>query len=713
MMPPRLPFFGLLACLGWWSGAACLLMADDDLEFFEKKIRPVLVERCYGCHTAEAKQDNGGLFVDSRASMMRGGESGPAIVPHKADESLLLSALRYESLEMPPDGRLPEDVIANFTRWIERGALDPRVESDRPREALHSEIDYEAGRKFWAFQPPRPQSRPTVSRPEWSQRPIDVFVLAKLEEQGLTPNPPAGPRQLLRRLSYDLIGLPPSSAMLEEFVADPSPEAYARVVERLLESPQYGERWARLWLDLMRYGEDQAHIVGNNTSLCYPNAYLYRDWLVKAFNEDLPYDDFIRHQLAADRLPPEARAEVAALGFIGLGPKYYRRNSPEVMADEWEDRVDTLSRGILGLTVACARCHDHKFDPIGTEDYYALAGVFASTQMYNRPLDEQVKLDKNGEAVSEKEAMHIVREGEATDVSVMIRGDVNRLGPTVPRRFLRVLSSVEPSPFRDGSGRRELAEALVDRGNPLTARVMVNRLWGAFFGSHLVATPSNFGVKGQLPTHPELLDDLAVRWMEHGWSMKWLMREIVFSSTYQQSSEQRSEAMAVDPDNRWLGRMNRKHLPVEAWRDTVLAAAGRLEPSIGGKSFDPSDPAQTRRTLYSEVSRLSLNRMLATFDFPDPNAHSDRRAETVTPLQKLFVMNSPFMVQQAGNFASRLLEATQDPTHRIQLAYHWLFGREPTAMELQASLQFVGSSAERWRQWAQVMLATNELAFID
>ncbi|MFN9911470.1 MAG: DUF1553 domain-containing protein, partial [Pirellulaceae bacterium] len=274
-----------------------------------------------------------------------------------------------------------------------------------------------------------------------------------------------------------------------------------------------------------------------------------------AFNEDLPYDDFIRHQLAADRLPPEARAEVAALGFIGLGPKYYRRNSPEVMADEWEDRVDTLSRGILGLTVACARCHDHKFDPIGTEDYYALAGVFASTQMYNRPLDEQVKLDKNGEAVSEKEAMHIVREGEATDVSVMIRGDVNRLGPTVPRRFLRVLSSVEPSPFRDGSGRRELAEALVDRGNPLTARVMVNRLWGAFFGSHLVATPSNFGVKGQLPTHPELLDDLAVRWMEHGWSMKWLMREIVFSSTYQQSSEQRSEAMAVDPDNRWLGRM--------------------------------------------------------------------------------------------------------------------------------------------------------------
>jgi hypothetical protein len=614
---------------------------------------------------------------------------------------------------MPPDGRLPEEVIENFRRWIERGAFDPRVESDKPREALHSEIDYEAGRKFWAFQPPRPQPWPPVSRPEWSQRPIDVFVLAKLDEQGLTPNPPASPRMLLRRLSYDLTGLPPSPSLLEEFVADPTPEAYARVVERLLESPQYGERWARLWLDLMRYGEDQAHIVGNNTSLCYPNAYLYRDWLVKAFNEDLPYDDFIRHQLAADRLPPESGAEVAALGFIGLGPKYYRRNSPEVMADEWEDRVDTLSRGILGLTVACARCHDHKFDPIGTEDYYALAGVFASTRMYNRPLDEQVKLDKNGEAVSEKEAMHIVREGEATDVSVMIRGDVNRLGPTVPRRFLRVLSSTEPSPFRDGSGRRELAEALVDRGNPLTARVMVNRLWGAFFGSYLVATPSNFGVKGQLPTHPELLDDLAARWMEHGWSIKWLVREIVLSSTYQQSAEQRSEGMAVDPANRWLWRMNRKHLPVEAWRDTVLAAAGRLEPAIGGQSFDPSDPAQTRRTLYSEVSRLSLNRMLATFDFPDPNAHSDRRAETVTPLQKLFVLNSPFMVQQAENFAVRLLEATRDPTHRIQLAYHWLFGREPTAMELQASLQFVEPSTERWSQWAQVLLATNELAFID
>jgi hypothetical protein len=585
-----------------------------------------------------------------------------------------------------------------------------------PREDKAA-ANVEAGKRFWAFQPPRRHDAPAVRNSGWAQQPLDRFILARLEQAGLDPTPPADRPTWIRRVTFDLIGLPPTSEEVEAFVYDPAPDAFAKVIERLLASPHYGERWARMWLDVARYAEDQAHIVGKDESLFYPNAYLYRDWVIRALNDNVPFDRFVQLQLAADLIEPDDRSNHAALGFIGLGPKYYRRNDPAVMADEWEDRVDVVGRALLGLTVACARCHDHMFDPISTEDYYGLAGVFASTRLFNRPLNDTAETKADGEAKQPKDALHIVREGTPTDLSVFIRGNVNNKGPTVPRRFLRVLSDGEPKPFQQGSGRRELAEAITEPRNPLTARVIVNRVWAQLVGRPLVGTPSNFGALGEKPTHPELLDDLAVRFMESGWSLKWLQREIVLSAAYRQSSRADAAKQAADPDNKLLGRMNRRRLSAEGWRDALLSLTDRLERMVGGPSIDPQDPKERRRTVYSRVSRLELNRMLALFDFPDPNVHADGRVETTTPLQKLFVLNSPFMVSQAEGLAERLqAEGTgQDNQRRIERAYRLLYGRPATEAELRLGLRFLAGDKDtaRWQQYAHVLLAANELLFID
>ena len=714
------------------------------VEFFEKKIRPVLVKHCYKCHSAQAAKVKGGLLLDTRDGLLKGGAGGPAIIPGDPAASLLLKALRHEDLEMPPGTKLPDSVIADFQSWIKQGAADPRA--GQAVTAPDKATDIAAGKKFWSFQPPRAHAAPEVRNPAWPRTKIDAFILARLEQAGLAPSPPAARQTWLRRASFDLIGLPPTPEEIDAFVNDPSPDAPARVVERLLESPHYGEHWARLWLDVARFAEDQAHIVGSNRSLFYPNAYLYRDWVIRALNRDMPYDRFIELQLAADLIAPDDRADQAALGFMGLGPKYYGRGSPAVMADEWEDRVDTLSRGLLGLTVACARCHNHKFDPIPTEDYYALAGVFASTRMFNRPLTDQAAKKQDGEASQPTDAMHIVREGTPTDLNVFVRGDIANKGPLARRHFLHVLYDGEPKPFQQGSGRLELAEAIASPKNPLTARVIVNRIWAQHFGRPLVATPSNFGALGERPTHPELLDDLAVRFMDAGWSLKWLQREIVLSAAYGQSSKpltptlspggrgrdqfatlspggrgQGEGGRAVDPDNRLLSRMNRRRLSVEAWRDAVLAATGRLQATVGGPSLDPQDPKESRRTVYSAVSRLELNRMLALFDYPDPNVHADHRTETTTPLQKLFVLNSPFMVAEAANLAQRLQRETpatddQADRRRIGRAYRLLYGRPATEQEVGLGLAFLTQGDDRaalWQQYAHVLLAANEMLFVD
>jgi hypothetical protein len=690
----------------------------DSIEFFEKKIRPILVEHCYKCHASDAKKVRGGLLLDSRDGIRKGGDSGPAVVPGDPAASRLVKALQYQELKMPPSGKLPDRVIADFVTWIKQGAVDPRERT----ASQTTKLDIDAGKHFWAFQPPKGHAVPEVRDPQWPLRTIDRFLLARLDLAGLDPNPPADRRTWIRRVSFDLIGLPPSPEEVEAFVSEPAPNAYERVVERLLASPHYGERWARLWLDIARYAEDQAHIVGNDQSLCYPNAYLYRDWVIRALNADMPYDQFIQLQLAADLIEPNNPANHPALGFLGLGPKYYDRRSKAVMADEWEDRVDVVSRGLLGLTVACARCHDHKYDPIGTEDYYALAGVFASTRMFNQPLDARREKKPDGEAKQPKDALHTVREGTPTDLNVLVRSDVNSTGPVVPRHFLRVLCADAPPAFQNGSGRQELARAIASRNNPLTARVIVNRVWGQLFGKPLVTTPSNFGARGDRPKHPHLLDDLAVRFMEAGWSLKWLQREIVLSAAYRQSSSADDRRRTVDPENRLLGRMNRRRLTVEAWRDSVLFATGLLSNTVGGPSLDPADPREQRRTVYSSVSRLSLNPLLALFDFPDPNIHADRRVETTTPLQKLFVMNNRFMVRQAELLAERLTAerggTISQSTNRtfIQRAYQLLYSRSASEDETRLGMDFLSAGDDpkaRRQQYAQVLLAANETLFID
>jgi hypothetical protein len=700
-------------------------------EFFESRIRPVLVEHCYKCHSAGSKELKGGLRLDTRSGLLAGGETGPALTPGNPGESLLLSAMRHDGLEMPPDEKLPDAVLADFETWIRDGATDPR-EGDQPI-ADRPSIDFAAARTFWSFQSPQRHVLPEVKDLDQVYGPIDAFVQARLETAGFSPNPPADRRTLIRRVTFDLIGLPPTAPEVDAFVNDDRPDAYERLVDRLLADPRYGERSARMWLDLARFAEDQAHIVGDDKSLFYPNAWLYRDWVIKAFNADLPFDRFVALQLAADQIAADDETQLAALGFLGLGPKYYGRKSPEVMAEEWEDRIDVVTRGLLGLSVACARCHDHKFEPIATEDYYALAGVFASTEMFNRPLDANRTLADDGQAKDPAGAMHIVRDDEVRDLNVFIRGNVNAKGPVVPRRFLSVLSQ-DPKPFESGSGRRELAEAIADKANPLAARVIVNRIWGELFGRPLVDTPSDFGHRGNPPTHPELLDDLAVRFMDRGWSIKQLRREIVLSAAYRRSSggeaydkseelvvvtssTTHSGAVSSDPQNRLLWRMNRRRLDVEQWRDAILAATGRMTESLGGPSIEIDDPAADRRSIYGSVSRFQLNPMLSLFDFPDPNAHSPNRGQTVTPLQKLFVLNSPFLMRNADAFAERLLGDETSDEARITRAYRLLFGRDATDEELRLARAYLDvpdtQQPARWVQFAQVLLASNELLYLD
>ncbi|OUT54353.1 MAG: hypothetical protein CBB71_22640 [Rhodopirellula sp. TMED11] len=708
----RLACFLLLSLCGKTS----MLTAEDSvpsakdqaaLNFFESKIRPVLIKHCYECHSAESDIVQGGLLLDTSSGIHQGGDSGSMIATGSPAESSLIAALKYDDVEMPPDQRLDDQVIAHFETWIRQGALVPE---DTDGAASEATIDWDQARSFWAFQPPQRQSTPPIEDPDlrtWPSNSIDGFILAKLSEHQLTPSAAADRRTWLRRVSFDLIGLPPTDNDVTRFIDDTSPDAKQRAVDRLLASPQHAERWARLWLDVARYAEDQAHIVGNNDSLTYPNAYLYRDWVINALASDLPYDEFVRLQLAADLMDPDNQDQHPALGFIGLGPKYYRRGDPEVMAEEWEDRIDTVSRGLLGLTVACARCHDHKFDPIPTEDYYALAGVFASTDMFNRPLDKDSKSKKPADS------LHVVREGKAKDLNVMIRGDVNRKGDIVPRGFLTVLGEQQRREFTHGSGRQELADAIVSQDNPLTARVIVNRVWHQLMGRPLVQTPSNFGALGSPPSHPRLLDDLARRFMDHGWSLKWLQREIVLSSTYGQGSAVDQANLQRDPDNQWLWRMSRRRLSIEAYRDAILSSSGQLQATIGGGSIDPLDSEANKRTIYAKISRLDLNPMLARFDFPDPNAHSAIRHQTNTPLQKLFLLNSEFLVSQSKQLADRVIASSDDDEQRIEFLYRQLFTRLPASQEREIAQQYLQASDNNWQAFAQVLLISNEMFIID
>jgi len=479
----------------------------------------------------------------------------------------------------------------------------------------------------------------------------------------------------------------------------------------------FGERMASMWLNNVRYAEDQAHQVGSNTAFFYPNAYRYREWVIDAFNNDIPYDDFIRRQLAADMIKNSLTTDLPALGFIGLGHKYYNRGRLDVKAEEWAEQVDTLTRSLLGLTVACAQCHDHKYDALTQKDYYALAGVFASTDLVDRMADGS-EIKKETEATKKRiGTIHMVRDKKPQDLHVFLRGNTETKGDIVPRRFLRVLSEGEPKPFTQGSGRLELAELIVSPNNPLTARVIVNRVWSMFFGRGLVTSPSNFGQLGAKPSHPALLDDLSVRFMENDWSMKRLIREIVLSSTYRQCSDETEANQAIDPDNTHLWRMNRRRLSIEQWRDSILAAGDNLE-RTGGKSLELTDKKNLRRTVYSRISRKKLNDILMQFDYPDANVHAAKRSATTTAVQKLFVMNNPFMIEQAKRLAKRVAGNSEAASaEQVQSIYSILYSRQPSTIELDLALGFLQLPTEshltRWEQYSHALLAANEMSYID
>jgi hypothetical protein len=756
-----------VTCAAILLSAPLVCAAEPDakgVEFFESKVRPVLVEQCYRCHSVQAGKSKGGLTLDTRAAVLKGGNTGPAIVPGKPEKSLLLAAIRHDGdLKMPPKTKLPDAVINDLRRWIEMGAPDPRERA----AATVSNIDWTRAREFWSFRPVRKPALPAVKDGAWSKTDTDRFILARLEAAGLSPSAAADKRTLIRRATFDLTGLPPTPDEIDTFLRDDSPDAFARVVDRLLKSPQYGERWARHWLDVARYAEDQAHTFGVKPNT---EAFRYRDWVIDAFNADIPYDLFVKRQIAADLMEDtaaDAYKQRAALGFFGLGAVYYKDNScvPKALADELDDRMDTLGRGLLGLTLSCARCHDHKFDPIPTQDYYSLAGVFFSSKLTNLPmvpkaeaeryteaqkpllecerkLKEMQKAEKSKPTADGKQRIkdlqaemeklkksapppppmaHALAEGTPADMPIYVRGNPAQPGDVAPRRFLRVLAGDDPPHFTKGSGRLELAQAIASKDNPLTARVIVNRVWAWHFGRGIVGTPSNFGQLGERPTHPELLDDLAARFVANGWSLKWLHREIMLSATYQQSSTLSARLRESDPDNRLLGRMSRQRLEIEEYRDALLGVSGQLDPSFGGPTVDLSAGGNRRRTVYCKVSRHELNGVLRLFDFPDANITSERRTETTVPQQQLFVLNSPFVIGQAKALAARVAAEERDDPSRVRRAYLLAYGRPATEAELALALHYLNGKDDpaeknaltRWERYAQALLAANEFLYID
>lgn len=733
------------------------LHADDH---FEKRIRPLLAARCWKCHGGDKPKAS--LRLDSAGGLAKGGQSGPVVAPGKPAESLLIQAVQHTGdLKMPPDAKLKPHEIADLTTWVKTGAAWPAAVPSRPPVAvsprgIQANFTLEQ-RGFWAFQPVRDRQMPTVKNRQWIRSPVDCFISAKLEALGLQPAPPADKRTLLRRATFDLTGLPPTPQELDAFLADASPDAFAKVIDRLLQSPHYGERWGRHWLDVVRYAETTA----NDANAVMPYAYRYRDYVVDAFNRDLPYDEFIVEQLAGDLLPAttdlsrQAR-RIIATGFLMLGPKALAETDKEQSRlDIVDDQIDVTGRAILGLTLSCARCHDHKFDPIPTVDYYGLAGIFRSTEPFRDEVptatmwQEWPLFEIPGQTPF---MVMAVREGKPTNLRVHIRGNRYTLGIESPRHFPQICTPLDKQPaIGSQSGRLELARWLAAKDNPLTARVMVNRIWQHHFGMGIVATSDNFGSRGEPPAHPELLDWLAARFVEGGWSIKAMHRLVMQSNTYQMSNQTDAKALHNDPNNRLLSHMPRRRLDAESLRDAMLAVSGRLDPAIGssdsaellyreGEIIDPKrrffrpnrvqadHPYYTqscRRSIYLPVVRNALPDVLALFDAADPNAVTAVRADTTVPAQALFLMNHPFVRDQAVAFARRLLDdkkATE--AERIRTAYRLALAREPRAPELTDAITFLEeykrrasakklSSEAAWQSLCQMLMCCNEFLYVE
>lgn len=766
--------------------------------FFETKIRPLLAEHCHKCHGSESGEGKGELRIDSRDALLKGGTSGPAIISGEPERSLLILAVRHDgAVSMPPKKRLKQAEIEALAAWVKMGAPwgSAAPPAATPSAAAGTQIPQwdDKTRSFWAFQPPRVHPLPRIRDTAWPQSPIDYWTLSRLERGGLTAAPRAEKRTLLRRVTLDLVGVPPTEQDVNAFLADESPGAFARVVDRLLASPQYGERWGRHWLDVVRYADSN----GMDDNLAYSDAWRYRDYVIAAFNSDKPFDRFLLEQLAGDLLAeqePARRDEfLVATGFLGIGPKMLAEDDPvKQQMDIVDEQLDTTSRVFLGLTIGCARCHDHKFDPIAMTDYYALAGIFKSTQtMLSYRVDskwnatalggpraalrledlEQV-IDRHDNALvngntnrmsAEERTAHAalleeakkeyaalpkamsVSEGNVGDLEVFLRGNHLTRGPKVPRRFPTILAGDrQPALGNSQSGRLALARWLASPNNPLTARVIVNRVWRWHFGQGLVPSVDNFGRLGQLPTHPELLDWLATQLVDGGWSLKKLHRQIVLSRTYAMSSNWNQIAGQADPENRLLWRMARQRMDAEQLRDSVLAVSRELDFAMGGTllvatpfenlsvSGTARNPAlyqSNRRSVYLPVLRSALYEVFQAFDFPDPAVQTGARATTTVASQALFMMNGKLVNRAAERLAEALMkEQAGDDRARLARASVRILGRPASPEELsewelflsryQAAASLAGESPERRRALAlqglcRALLSSNEFLYVN
>jgi len=924
-----------VALIAWQTLPAQAENAPPDVEiahFFEAEVRPILLERCVDCHGPDVQES--GIRLDSRADMLKGNDAGPIVTPEAPANSRLLHAVRYDGkVRMPPDEKLDDAQIAALEKWVSLGAPWPESADIAPKKLGLPERIASARSTHWALQPMQAPPLPLVSNTAWPKNAIDFFILAELEKAELPPSPPVDRRTWLRRVTYDLTGLPPTFDEVQAFESDASPEAYEKVADRLLASAAYGERWGRHWLDIARYADTKGYVFTEDRR--YPFSYTYRDYVIRAINEDVPYERFVTEQLAADLLDlGDDKRPLAAMGFLTVGRRFSNN-----MHDIIDDRIDVVSRGLLGLTVTCARCHDHKYDPISSEDYYALYGVFASchepderpligkpeaseayqkfeaelqkrrdelarhynesvtelqtrvraqtprllllvvkemmgedlpdifdvigdgeevhprmVERWRRYLDRQTQPDhsvfgpwkrlaeggaagyaeraaalfaeleaggwpelnaavraklleqrpdsmfavaklygellaavdqqyqallkehpdatafddktteelrqilygRRGPAVfnedvaqrlfSQKvqnrylELKSKVQEWEVTSPEaperamvlvdnetpykphVFARGNPNRPEQEVSRRFVELLETSGAQPFESGSGRLQLAKKIVAHDNPLTYRVWVNRVWQQHFGTSLVRDPSDFGLRSDPPTHPELLDFLATAFLADGQSLKRLHRMIVLSSTYQQQSLENAAGREIDPENRLYWRMNPRRLEFEAYRDSLLMAAGRLDRKLGGRPVDLiAAPFTTRRTVYGYIDRQVLPDLFRTFDFASPDASTAQRPKTTVPQQALFAMNSPFAIEQTKQLVARadIAEKTE-ASERVRSLYRAVLAREATEDEVQLGCRFIascgateGQSLNAWEQYAQVLLMSNEFAFVD
>jgi mono/diheme cytochrome c family protein len=737
--------------------AAAPQLTATQTQFFENKIRPILSQNCYKCHSAEATKVKGGLLLDTRDGVLKGGDSGPVVLPGDPEKSLLIKAVRYTDpdLQMPPKGeKLSDAQIADLVTWVKMGAPDPRTGKVVAKKV--------SAKDHWSFQPVKKPAMPAVKATERVADDIDAFIIARLEEQGMKLSPPADKRTLIRRVYFDLVGLPPTPEEVQAFLNDNSSNAFEKLVDHLLALPQYGERWGRHWLDVARYADTKGEIKRQRDTPLYPFGWTYRDYVIKSFNDDKPYDRFIIEQMAADKLPlGKDNSVLAALGFLTLGERF-QNNENDII----NDRIDVVSKGFLGLTVTCARCHDHMFDPIPTKDYYSLRGVFASSyepkvapvitpdptrspdyaDYYNQRTELQKKLDdllpqfRKGNQQAKRELLKerietqnkidalelthpgaparahvLVDSATPKDSPVFIRGEAENKGEIVPRRFLECVSGPYRKPFTLGSGRVELANAIASKSNPLTARVMANRIWQHHFGEGIVTTPDDFGAMGAAPSHPELLDYLASYFMDHGWSIKQMHKLILLSNTYQQSSDNNPRFAQIDPFNRLLWRQNIRRLEFEPLRDSLLAIGGKLDTNLYGKpvplamakgrnfraalvlepSHRPVDIGYTtRRTIYGYIDRSDLPEVFNHFDFANPDMESGKRYQTTVPQQALYLMNSPLVVEQARNVIERSdVKGCQTDEEKIKRLYEIVYQRVPRAEEIQLGLEFLEDAA--------------------